>query len=351
MVTEHRGTIALLLCGPAIAWWLLPTVRAPGPHRTQPAGNAVAQPAQACLTEAARGPLAIPRHAAPPPASTPEPTAAASGIELAFALEGVAPGGCRGSVVLYRHRGDAVTLPIAASTLRVPVIDDLRKVELAVDGCGIADYTGPFTAQPEPIRVPLLPATNAFVDVIDAHGRPLAGRLVYLLPQGEAPEAGRIAYRTTAWAFTDERGRAHVAHVLPGQYRIWTVAIAEWCEATSPSLAIANGPTWHRLEVAVLDPGTHGGFTFPADRAPFLSCTSAGVVCDHRFWCDDGRSAQLYRVDGAFRCVVAGAPGEVVRGSVQRRDGSGRADAHAPRSSPITVTIGAMTPVAPAWIE
>jgi len=274
--------------------------------------------------------------------------------EVRFTLMGVAPERCHGVASLFRKDGIVETVPITGVDLALPVATDLRRVELAVSGYCVVEYRGPFESASTALAVSMLPAGEILVDVRDSSGYVLPGRTVYCFPQNERRRSPGelVKYRLTPWAVTDARGQAFITNVLPGEYKINTVGVAEWKDTTVTGVHVLEGTRASCvLTVPVLDPSTFGGFTLAADQVPFPSDVSKLRVEHYQFWTESGKPWPMYRIADSIRCIVLGGSGEVVRGRVQRRNSTGEVVASSRESEPIAVTVGAVRLVAPNWSD
>lgn len=278
------------------------------------------------------------------------PAAAAPCLE--FRITGVAPGECRGTLEVSKAGGGLATQPILQAEISLPLAGDMRRVVFEVDGYCIAEFFGPFVERDEPIDVALRRAGTILVDVLDGRGNPLEGRLVFCHPIEAAPADGLIAYRTTQWGTTNERGRATIRAVVPGSCSLVTRAIAEWQEATISGVQVTESTvTSARMTVPVLDPGGFGAFTLDVESAGFLEATPSGVVRNYCFWTAEGERHEIYRMRRTLRCIVPGELGGTVSGRIEWRSSHGTLQLPSWQSAPIRVTIGAEQAMETSWSE
>lgn len=348
---HYRPAAFILLLAALAAWALLANSAATPPYA--PSSTEHVRPVPAELeARTSESPIESPsggidREAQGPPASG----SSRESPELRFELNGVANGEYRGSVFLQPQKGEATSVAIVGPSVVVPVTDELRRVDFAVDGYCVAAYLGPFAAKSAPIRVPLYPAGEILVDVLDTNGSVLADRLVYCYPLKSLPFEGPISYRTTPWAHTDARGKAHLTNVIAGAYRVHIAPFAEWDEAevlpVQVSPRLRNACT---LNVPVLPQDRFGAFVMAASDATFVAINSAGIARNYCFWADGGRDFKLYCTGETLRCIILGTLGEVVRGRIQWRTSSG-VKRPSKESDVITVTVGAVLSVTARWSD
>jgi len=269
---------------------------------------------------------------------------------LRFEIVGVDPGHCKGVATLFRKPAGTDSVRIEGPQVSLPLDVDLRRVEFSIDGYCIGAFRGPFEPRESPITVHLERAGEILVRVVDTTGTLLSDRLVYCFPIEETEGVGSVFYLTTRWAYTDALGYARVKHALPGEYRISTSAVAEWSGADVSGVWVdVNLPTNCTLTVPVFDPDAFGGFTLAAEHATPLTSTPSGRIRRYRFWTEDGRSYQLFRIGDQVRCAVPGALGHVVHGRILWRTSTGALQPESEESSPLTVTVGAIVELEPSW--
>jgi hypothetical protein len=234
----------------------------------------------------------------------------------------------------------------------LPLGGDVRKVVFDIAGyCG-AEFLGPFVERDEPIDVALRVAGTVLVDVIDSKGGLLSDRLVFCHPLKDDPADGLIAYQTTRWAVTDDRGRATIQGVIPGGYNLVTGAIAEWREATTSGVQVVESVvTVATLNVPVMEANSFGGFTMEWEQAKFLEATPSGVVRNYAFWTAEGDRYKMFVIGKTVRCIVPGEQGAVVSGRIQWRSSSGSLQLLSRESDVVRVTVGAVQPIRLGWSE
>lgn len=272
--------------------------------------------------------------------------------KLEFRIVGVPANECTGTLRVVAVDAGESKLPITEPRVVLPLAGHLRRVAFEIPGyCG-AEFHGPFVEHEEPIEVRVWLAGTIAVDVADTKGNPLAKRLVYCHPLRNTPDDVWIQYQTTRWAETNDRGRATIEGVIPGDYNLVTTGVMEWLEATASGVKVLQSRvTSATLRVPVLEQSSFGAFRLELADADCLAASPSGAIRNYAFCTTEGAQHELFATGNGIRCVVRGEQGEIVTGCIAWRSRSGKVQLPSRQSDTIRVTIGAEQLVRVVWSD
>jgi hypothetical protein len=275
---------------------------------------------------------------------------ASSPREMVFALTGGVLAELAGTAYVRRQDGTAAEHAFSDGRLVVTDPHTLCGVSLRVPGYAIA-WPRLDRGTPQ-VTVPMQRSGTIRVRLVDAAAAPLAHRLVRSICQSVAAFVDGTACQANLHATTDAYGVARIEHVVPGRHRVAAARVAEWPMALAKDVLVEAGAVAMCELVASPPPSDrYGGFCFPLAAGPRFRVADHGVF-DHVFATPDGSAYELAVIDDEVRCIAMGRQGELVTGSIVPvvTDGNGSRFG-LPLCAPLTITIGAVVPIAPEWLR